>query len=295
MTRGAAAGSLMLPRISVVTVCRNAAATIAGTVASVVGQDYPAVEYVLIDGASTDDTVAAARAAAGTHPLTVVSEPDEGIADAMNKGVAHSRGELILHLHAGDALLAPTVLSRVGASYAAHRWRWAVGGIVRVPQAGGPRVLQQPLRYDYAYLQRVCYLPHQATILHREIFRRYGGFRTDFRIAMDYEFWLRIGATEEAFILPFAVTRFAEGGFSRDPLRNFREDIRARRLHVRPYTAAHRWWDARVWLGRMADRHLASRLPGRAREALIRAKRAAWDRGRGWYFITTELDDAAAG
>ena len=269
---------------------------IAPTVASVVQQDYPDVEYLIIDGASADGTVEAARSAAAHRPVTIVSEADGGIADAMNKGVTMSGGALIMHLHAGDALVEPTVLSRVATSYVAHGWTWAVGGIIRIPVIPGrPRVLQQPLRYDYGYLQRVCYLPHQGTVLHRRIFQRYGGFHTGFRITMDYEFWLRIGAAEQAHILGFPVATMADGGTSRDPLRNLREDIRARRMHVRPYTLGRYLWDARVWAGRSVDLHLASCIPDAFRSALIQMKRKAWDRGRGWYFVTRELDGPAAG
>jgi glycosyltransferase involved in cell wall biosynthesis len=284
------------PVISVITVCKNAAEAVAPTVASVVGQDYSPLEYVVIDGRSSDQTVAAARRAAAGRLLTIVSEEDGGIADAMNKGVSMSRGDLIMHLHAGDALLNPTVLSRVAANYEANGWTWAVGGIIRVPLAPArPRVLQQPLRYDYGYLQRVCYLPHQGTFLHREVFRRYGGFHTGFRITMDYEFWLRIGTTEQAHILEFPVTSMAEGGLSRDPLRNLREDIRARRMHVRPYTLNRHLWDARVLVGRAVDLHVVSHIPVAFRTALIQAKRKAWDKGRGRYFVTRDLHEAPAG
>jgi hypothetical protein len=112
---------------------------------------------------------------------------------------------------------------------------------------------------------------------------------------MDYEFWLRIGASERAYILPFPVAAMPDGGASRNPLRNLREDVRARRMHVHPYTLGRTWWDIRVWAGRSVDLHLLSRIPAALRGGLLRTKRRAWDTGRGWYFLTRELDGPAAG
>jgi hypothetical protein len=66
-------------------------------------------------------------------------------------------------------------------------------------------------------------------------------------------------------------------------------------MHVRPYTLGRHLWDARVWAGRSVDLYLASRVPDAFRSALIEMKRKAWDRGRGLYFVTRELDGPAAG
>ena len=99
-------------KISVITVCYNSAKTLERTLRSVVEQDYQDVEHILIDGGSSDgsaDILAAYR----TGLAHLVSEPDHGIYDAMNKGLALARGEIICFLNADDYYVSPKVLSRV--------------------------------------------------------------------------------------------------------------------------------------------------------------------------------------
>ena len=103
------------PRISVITVCLNAAPVIEATLRSVLAQDYPNLEYVVVDGGSTDGTADAIRRHAG-RLAAFVSEPDQGVYDAMNKGVDLARGEYLLFLNAGDVLAAPDVIGRAAAA-----------------------------------------------------------------------------------------------------------------------------------------------------------------------------------
>jgi glycosyltransferase involved in cell wall biosynthesis len=99
------------PRISVITVCLNAAPVIEATLRSVFAQNYANLEYVVVDGGSTDGTVEVIRRYAD-RLSAFVSEPDQGVYHAMNKGIDLARGEYLLFLNAGDALAAPDVISR---------------------------------------------------------------------------------------------------------------------------------------------------------------------------------------
>jgi putative colanic acid biosynthesis glycosyltransferase len=98
------------PRITVVTVCRNSAATIERTLQSVLAQDHADFEYVVIDGASTDGTLDTLQRHA-SRLAALISEPDRGVYEAMNKGVRRARGEYILFMNAGDVFAADDVLS----------------------------------------------------------------------------------------------------------------------------------------------------------------------------------------
>ena len=102
-------------RISIVTITYNAAHSLQRTLDSVACQTYPHVEHLIIDGASTDDTVAIARhyQAESRHEVTVSSEPDKGLYDAMNKGLRRATGDYILFLNAGDALHGADTLETV--------------------------------------------------------------------------------------------------------------------------------------------------------------------------------------
>ncbi len=100
-------------KFSVITVCRNAQDVIEKTIQSVVEQNYPYVEYIIIDGASQDDTLHRIEKAIKGYDVTVVSEEDEGIYDAMNKGIALATGSFIQFLNAGDTFIDSGVLTKV--------------------------------------------------------------------------------------------------------------------------------------------------------------------------------------
>ena len=103
------------PQVSIITVCRNAGDTIAETLTSVAAQSYEPLEHLIIDGASTDDTVAIAQAA--NHQPRIISEPDQGIYDAMNKGLTQAKGTLILYLNADDQLTTPGAIADLTAAW----------------------------------------------------------------------------------------------------------------------------------------------------------------------------------
>lgn len=109
-------------KITVATVTYNAAAQIGRTIASVEAQDYPHVEHLIIDGNSQDDTLAAVHhyqernsVAPVQHEINCLSEPDDGLYDAMNKALDMATGDYIVFLNAGDTLHSPTTLSHVAA------------------------------------------------------------------------------------------------------------------------------------------------------------------------------------
>ena len=104
----------MDPQITVITVCRNSAAVIEPTMCSVLAQDYPRVEYVVVDGASTDGTMDIVRKYSG-RIATAVSEPDRGVYDAMNKGLGLAHGDYLLFMNAGDVFAADDVLRKLAA------------------------------------------------------------------------------------------------------------------------------------------------------------------------------------
>lgn len=176
------------PRISVVTAAYNALEALRGTVVSVAAQDFPGVEHVIVDGGSTDGT----RTYLESLPASVrwVSEPDGGIADAMNKGFAMARGDYVIVIQAGDSFAASGSLTRAAsllesepdlAAFAVRQVRGA-DATVHVPRGMGA----------LSGLQMT--MPHQGQLLRRELFERIGPFDASFRIAMDYDLLLRARA-----------------------------------------------------------------------------------------------------
>jgi glycosyltransferase involved in cell wall biosynthesis len=173
------------PTITVVTVCRNVLPALRETVASVLSQDYPALEYWIVDGASTDGTVEY-LAELERRGVRTVSEPDRGISDAMNKGIRLASGTLIAHLHAGD-LYAPGALEAVAHAHAADPGADVYCAWMRKREPHGDVVYRcAPDR-----LERDMTVNHPATWTRREAFERLGGFDEGLKRAMDYDFFLR--------------------------------------------------------------------------------------------------------
>lgn len=203
------------PLVSVVTVCYNSQTHIAEAMQSVLDQTYPHVEYLVIDGGSTDSTMDIVRSFAEQFGgrLRWVSEPDHGIYDAMNKGIELSTGELIGLLNSDDAYV-PDALERIVVAFRAQPDAGAVFGDVEVVSQDGT-----PLRTEVAVTPAPGTLPlrmpmcHQSLFVARRVYRELGGFDTDHRILADYEHVLRMLRAGERFVhVPGVVARFREGG-----------------------------------------------------------------------------------
>lgn len=180
-------------KISIITVAFNAIDTLADTLQSVAAQTYGEIEHIIIDGASTDGT----QELIARHPGRVsrfISEPDNGIYDAMNKGLALATGEVIGFLNADDVYANDEVLQRV-AELMAHNELDAVFGDAEFVNPAHPTRSVRRYRSERFRPDRIAWgwMPaHPALFLKRRIYERYGGFRVDYRIAGDFELVARI-------------------------------------------------------------------------------------------------------
>lgn len=184
------------------------------TLISVLGQTWPEIEYIVIDGASTDGTVDAIR----RHESSIakwISEPDAGIADAFNKGLVYVSGDYILFLNADDALAHQNVLAQMADALARENMPMIAYGDCDVLQRdSGRQLYRASVSFSRAGLLRGNMLPHPAMFARREYFDKYGNFDQSFNIAMDYE-WLLRGALRETVVhLPMLVSRVRSGGLS---------------------------------------------------------------------------------
>jgi len=172
------------PTLSIVTVCRNALALLRPTVDTVLAQRTPEIEYWIVDGASTDGTREYVEGLAAERGIRFVSEPDRGIADAMNKGVRLTQGAWVAHLHAGDSYL-PGALAAVTAR-AASPADILCGSLLKEEEHGETLYRAAPgrLRLDMT-------IHHPATFTRRGVFEALGGFDAAYPNAMDYDFFLR--------------------------------------------------------------------------------------------------------
>lgn len=179
-------------KISVITVCYNSQATIERSIQSVVDQQWPDVEHIVIDGGSNDGTLEILERFR-PHLASLVSEPDKGIYDAMNKGLARASGEVVCFLNADDQYADPTVLTEVAQQMRMHKLDALVAD-VGFFKAGEPTRMIRRYRSDRFSPQKLAWgwMPaHPGFFLKREVAQRVGLFKTDYRIAGDYEFVVR--------------------------------------------------------------------------------------------------------
>lgn len=177
-------------KITVVTVCYNAAQTIADTLCSVAAQRGVEVEHVVIDGGSTDDTLKVV--ARFPHVALVVSEPDKGIYDAMNKGLARATGDAIGFLNADDWFCRDDALQLIAAQLADADA--VIGDLVIVDGDNTSRVRRfYSSRGFRPWMLRMGHMPpHPTMYVRRAVFDRIGGFDDSYRIAGDFDFTVRL-------------------------------------------------------------------------------------------------------
>lgn len=178
-------------KISVVTVCRNCASTIERTLASVATQDWPEVEHIVIDGASTDGTQRIV-AEHGAHVARFVSERDKGIYDAMNKGIGLATGDVVAILNADDHYVDCGSLRSVAERFD-HSVDAVLGDVAFFRPAAPGRFVR---RYDSSRFKPSLigwgWMPaHPGMFVRRQVYDRFGTYRTDFHIAADFEFVAR--------------------------------------------------------------------------------------------------------
>ena len=204
-------------KISIITVCYNSAETIGDTMRSVACQAHPDIEHIVVDGASTDDTLAIVRA----FPLRlshVVSERDAGIYDAMNKGLGLASGDLVGFLNADDMLADPETISRVAAAVDGAEVDAVYGDLSYVRKDRPDEVLRYWRSGEFSSdkLQYGWMPPHPTFYVTRDEARRLGMFDLQFRIAADYDLMLRCLSRPNVRVayVPQVLVRMRTGGAS---------------------------------------------------------------------------------
>lgn len=188
------------PRITVVTISYNQAPFLVECLESVLGQDYPNLEYIVVDPGSTDgsrDILERYR----SRLARLVLEPDKGPADGLNKGFSGSTGELLAYLNSDDRLL-PGSLDFVQRYFSQHPHVDVVSGTIRIVKKDGrPRLRSMTSdRFDLArYAAGVCLVGQQATFFRRAIFEKSGGFNIANRINWDSELWVDMALAGASF------------------------------------------------------------------------------------------------
>ncbi len=230
-------------KISVVTVSYNSAKTIADTLDSVAMQTHADVEHIVIDGASSDETLAIVRSHHNPG-IRLVSEPDKGIYDAMNKGIALASGEVIGFLNSDDFFAAPLVLEKVAEAFRDDSIDASYADLVYVSQDKS-RVVRYWKSKPFAkgdFAKGWC-PAHPTFYVRRSAIERLGLFDRSYKMGVDVEFMMRyleLGQVRAVYI-PHVMVRMRLGGASNQSWTNIllqnREILAALRKHGIPFSA----------------------------------------------------------
>jgi len=202
------------PQVSIVTPSYNQAQFIEETIRSVLLQDYPALEYIVVDGGSNDGTVDILRRY--ERWLHWVSEPDRGQTDAINKGLRIATGDILAYLNSDDLYL-PGGIHAIADYFRSHPTTGLVYGECRVVDEQG-RVLGYLPRRGFSLrrtIERAEFLPQQATFWRREVMEKVGLFDDRLHYAMDYEYFIRVARAFPVAYLPQPVACFRMHGTSK--------------------------------------------------------------------------------
>ena len=232
-----------MPVISIITACLNSERLLKTTIESVVKQTYPYIEYIIIDGGSTDGTLKMINEY-GDHITKWISEPDNGVYDAMNKGIINSTGDIIYFLNAGDSLYDKTSLEEIALAFQDESV-FAVYGNVEVindhkkkKEVRGCMVSFKSLLYH-----RIC---HQAFFVRKFLFEEMGLFSTEFKLSADHDFIVRCIKKYPSHFLYMnrIIAMYRDGGMScKNMEKTKKEDIHILRNN---YSAPHALFGAIV-------------------------------------------------
>ncbi len=216
---------------SVITCTWNSANYLDESIASVLSQDHPDIEYIFVDGGSSDGTLDKIRAL--RRPFRLLENVQGGVSRAMNEGLRAATGDVIAYLHSDDYYLRPDVLSKVACRLDASGRGWLFGRTMTLIGKTLHADNYIAPRFSYENLLRGNFIPHPATFVRRDLMLRAGGFNTELKYAMDYDLWLKLANLSPPIQLDdaFAVFREHEGSLSsssRTRLAAMAEDFRVR-------------------------------------------------------------------
>ena len=250
------AESPTLPKITVITPSFNQGQFLEQTIRSVLDQDYPNLEYLLLDGGSSDGTLKILESY--RDRLWYTSQPDRGQTHAINKGLALASGEIVCFLNSDDQF-APGALAKAGAHFAAHPECAWLSGRCRIVDQGGLETLKPITAYKNFWLAFhspsvlgvLNYISQPATFWRRTLLERVGYFNEELHYAFDYEYWLRILQVEKLCVLPEVLALFrvhAASKGSTGVTAQFDEEMAiARRLVSSPgLLRLHAWHNALI-------------------------------------------------
>jgi glycosyltransferase involved in cell wall biosynthesis len=210
-------------KVSVITVVYNNVETIGSAIDAVLNQTYPDIEYIIVDGGSTDGTLKKIESYGKKIDL-LISEPDQGIYDAMNKGLSMVTGDIVAFLNSDDFYSSTHVIEKVVSEFKRQEIDGVFGDLHYVHADDTARVFRRWVSgtYKVGSFLYGWMPPHPTFFVKKSVYDRYGGFNTTFKSAADYELMLRFVHVNKIKIsyVPEVLVKMRTGGVSNSSLKN---------------------------------------------------------------------------
>ena len=216
-------------KISIITVSYNSAKTIEDTIKSVLSQTYPDIEYIIIDGGSTDGTLEIIKKYRDKI-AKFISEPDKGLFDALNKGIKMATGEIVGILHSDDFYADGKIIESIAGAMAKQNADVCWGDLVYVDRNDIEKAVRywKSSSYKKGKFKKGWMPPHPTFFAKKELFEKYGYYKLEMRMAADYELMLRFMERYgvKTCYLPRVLTKMRIGGVSNRSFKNLKIMIR---------------------------------------------------------------------
>lgn len=203
------------PIISIITACFNAEKTIEQTIQSVLSQSYNNIEYIIVDGASTDGTMEIVEKYKDRINI-IISEPDEGIYNAFNKGLKASNGTYVMYINSDDKLLSEDSIKFLVDGIFNFNYPVMIYGDIYLKNQISGFVKRINGSVTIEDLKKGKFPPHPATLIKKEVMLKFHGFNEKFKIAADTELIIKImlAYPDSIVYIPKVITEFSTGGIS---------------------------------------------------------------------------------
>ncbi len=210
-------------KVSIITVCFNSEKTIENSIQSVLNQTYSNIEYIIIDGGSTDHTIDIIHKYT-SHISKFISEPDKGIYDAMNKGLKLATGDIVAILNSDDFYIDISIIDSVVSYFKSNSTDSVYGDIIYVNKENVKKTVRywKSKKFKLGSFQFGWHPPHPTFFVKNEVYKKYGYFNLEFQLAADFELMLRFIEKYKiaTAYIPKAFVKMRTGGASNKSLKN---------------------------------------------------------------------------
>ncbi len=217
------------PKISIISICFNNEKDIRPTIKSVINQTYPNIEYIIVDGKSTDGTLKIIKEF-NDRISKWISEPDQGLYDAINKGIKMATGDIVGLIHAGDKLYDNRVIEKIADHFEKNDVDVSYGHSKLVNEKGIPVRINRSPNFSKKLIRQGWMPSHQSIYIRRSVFEKHGYYNLALHPSSDYEFFLRYFYFNNLRVkrLDEYILKFAMGGRS---TKNYLNNLKAQKQH----------------------------------------------------------------